>query len=199
MEWFIVWVKDFMKEVDRNEEGAFYTIGHSTRTEEALLGLLTHYRIERLVDVRTVPKSRRVPQFNKERLQALLPTHRVAYEHQPALGGLRKSKDPDSPNRGWRNASFRGYADYMQTEAFEKALDSLLSENRGKRIALMCAEAVPWRCHRMLISDALSARGFSVCHILSLTEAKPHVVTSFAKVEGKKVTYPPSQGQSLLF
>lgn len=188
-----------MKRVDENERRLFYTIGHSTRTEEELLALLTRYRIERLIDIRTVPKSRRVPQFNKEHLQALLPMHGMAYHHYPALGGLRKSTDPYSPNRGWRNASFRGYADYMQTEAFEKGLDLLLSENRGKQIALMCAEAVPWRCHRMLLSDLLSARGFSVCHILSLSEAKPHVMTSFAKVEGNQVRYPPSQDQSLLF
>ncbi len=188
-----------MKRVHQHEPGGFYTLGHSTRTEEAFLGLLAHYRIDRLVDVRTVPKSRRVPQFNKEHLAAILPTHRIEYLHQPALGGLRKSSDPNSPNKGWRNASFRGYADYMQTEAFEKALANLIAEHSGKRVALMCAEAVPWRCHRMLLSDALSARGVSVCHILSLTEAKPHVMTSFAKIEGTKVIYPVSQDQALLF
>ncbi len=187
-----------MKEEDQSACD-IYTIGHSTRTEEALLALLTHYRIERLVDVRTVPKSRRVPHFNREHLQSLLPNHRIGYVHQPALGGLRKSNDPRSPNQAWRNASFRGYADYMQTREFEEGLDRFLSERLGKRTALMCAEAVPWRCHRMLISDALSVRGFSVCHILSLKEVKPHVITSFAKVEGKKVTYPLPQDQTLLF
>lgn len=188
-----------MKEFDPNARGAVYTLGHSTRTEEAWLPLLAYYRIERLVDVRTVPKSRRVPHFNKERLASLLPIHRVEYQHQPALGGLRKSTDPHSPNQGWRNARFRGYADYMQTEAFEAALERLLSEGFGKRIALMCAEAVPWRCHRMLLSDALSARGIPVCHILSLAEAKPHVITAFARVEGGKIGYPVSHDQQALF
>lgn len=188
----------FMR-VDQKGRGVFFTIGHSTRTEEELLALLKHYRINRLIDVRTVPKSRRVPQFNKERLSFLLPKQGMEYAHRPALGGFRKSTDPHSPNQGWRNASFRGYADYMQTEAFERALDSLLSETVGKRVALMCAEAVPWRCHRMLLSDALSARGFPVCHILSLTDAKSHVVTSFARVEGEKISYPPSQDRPSLF
>lgn len=188
-----------MRKVDQKEPGVIYTIGHSTRTEEELLALLAHFQMERLVDVRTVPRSRRVPQFNKEHLESLLPRHGMEYHHQPSLGGLRKSNDPHSPNQGWRNASFRGYADYMQTEGFEKALDSLLSETAGKRTALMCAEAVPWRCHRMLLSDALSVRGFSVCHILSLTEARPHSVTPFARVEGKKMTYPPPQDQAALF
>lgn len=183
---------------DQNERRLFYTIGHSTRTEEELLALLTHYRIEGLVDVRTVPKSRRVPQFNKERLAALLPKQGVEYRHQPELGGLRKSSDPHSPNKGWRNASFRGYADYMQTEGFEKALDALVAE-RCEKTALMCAEAVPWRCHRMLLSDALSVRGFSVCHILSTAEGKLHTMTSFAEVDGKKVFYPPPQDQPPLF
>ncbi len=183
----------------RNERDVFYTVGHSTRTEEELLSLLAHYRIERLVDVRTVPKSRRVPHFNKEHLSSLLPRHQMEYRHQPALGGLRKSNDPRSPNQGWRNASFRGYADYMQTEGFEKGLNSLLSGTAGKRIALMCAEAVPWRCHRLLLSDALSARGFSVCHILSFTQAQLHRLTPFARVEGRRVTYPPSQDQPSLF
>ncbi|MDC4204308.1 MAG: DUF488 domain-containing protein [Candidatus Manganitrophus sp.] len=176
--------------VNRNASEEFYTIGHSTRTEEEWLALLTHYRVACLVDVRTVPKSRRVPHFNKEHLSSLLPKHGMEYRHYPALGGLRKSNDPHSPNRGWRNASFRGYADYMQTEGFEKALESLLSEMRGRRTALMCAEAVPWRCHRMLLSDALSVRGLSVCHILSSTGVKPHSITSFAKVEGKRIIYP---------
>jgi len=185
--------------VDQGEGCAFYTIGHSTRTAEELLALLAHYRIERLVDVRTVPKSRRVPHFNKERLAALLLKRGIEYCHQPALGGLRKSKDPHSPNRGWRNASFRGYADYMRTEGFEKALDSLVAERSGKRITLMCAEAVPWRCHRMLLSDALAARGFSICHILSLTAVKLHTMTPFAKVDGKSVFYPPSADQPSLF
>jgi uncharacterized protein (DUF488 family) len=188
-----------MKRVDQNECGSFYTVGHSTRTEEEWIALLTHYRIERLVDVRTVPKSRRVPQFNQEHLASLLPKQGMEYRHQPALGGLRKSNDPHSPNRGWRNASFRGYADYMQTERFTKALDSLVMERSGKRVALMCAEAVPWRCHRMLLSDALSVRGFSVCHILSLTEVKLHRLTPFARVEGERVTYPHAQDPPLLF
>jgi len=176
-----------------------YTVGHSTRTMEEFLALLGHDRIQLLVDVRTVPKSRRVPQFNRDHLASVLPEREIAYRHLPALGGLRKSTDPDSPNRGWRNMSFRGYADYMQTEAFEKGIDALLSEGAGRRTAVMCAEAVPWRCHRSLISDALLIRGAPVCHLLSLTQSREHVLTSFAQVEGLKIIYPLPGEQTRLF
>lgn len=181
------------------ERNPFYTVGHSTRTIEEFLALLGHYRIERLVDVRTVPKSRRVPHFNQAHLASLLPERQIAYRHFPALGGLRKSTDPDSPNRGWRNMSFRGYADYMQTEAFEKGVDLLLSEGTGRRTAVMCAEAVPWRCHRSLISDALLVRGIPVCHLLSPTQTLEHRLTSFAEVKGLKIVYPPASEQPRLF
>ncbi|MBI3804601.1 MAG: DUF488 domain-containing protein [Nitrospirae bacterium] len=185
--------------MDEKERETLYTLGHSTRTEEAFLALLTRYQIQLLVDVRTVPRSRRVPQFNREHLHARLPTQGVAYLHHPALGGLRKGRDSDRSNQGWRNASFRGYADYMQTEAFREGIDLLLSECRGKKTALMCAEAVPWKCHRSLISDALVVRGVTVCHILSLTDTKVHQITPFAKVEGARITYPGSEEQPSLF
>lgn len=177
----------------------FYTVGHSTRTMEEFLALLGRYEIGLLVDVRTVPKSRRVPQFNRDYLASVLPERQVGYRHSPALGGLRKSTDPDSPNRGWRNMSFRGYADYMQTDAFEKGIDALLSEGAGRKAAVMCAEAVPWRCHRSLIADALLIRGVPVCHLLSLTQSREHALTSFAKVEGLKIVYPPPGEQPRLF
>ena len=176
-----------------------YTLGHSTRTMEQFLDLLRQNRIELLVDVRTIPKSRRVPHFNRQNLEAVLPVHPIDYLHLPMLGGLRKSTDPNSPNRGWRNMSFRGYADYMQTEPFEKGLGFLLSEGAERQAAVMCAEAVPWRCHRSLISDALSARGVTVCHLLSLTERREHQLTPFAKVEGFRIVYPPPTEQPRLF
>lgn len=185
--------------MDQKEGALFYTLGHSIRAEGEFLALLHRHRIERLVDVRTVPRSRRVPRFNKETLQALLQKEGIAYLHYPALGGLRKAREDDRTNRGWRNASFRGYADYMQTEAFQKGIDSLLSESEGKKTALMCAEAAPWKCHRSLLSDALTARGIAVRHILSLTETKAHSLTSFARVEGSRVTYPGSEAQRSLF
>lgn len=178
---------------------ALYTLGHSTRTLEAFLDLLRAYRIALLVDVRTVPKSRRVPQFNKDSLEIFLPKRKIEYLHLPALGGLRKSRGADSPNQGWRNASFRGFADYMGTEGFEKGIDALLSQAAGRRSAMMCAEAVPWRCHRSLIADALLIRGIPIRHILSPTQAQEHRLTSFARVVGKKIVYPPPEDQRSLF
>jgi uncharacterized protein (DUF488 family) len=166
---------------------------------EDFIVLLHHYQIQFLVDVRTIPKSRRVPQFNKDNLQSVLPLQQIAYLHFPALGGLRKSSDPNSPNQGWRNMSFRGYADYMQTEPFEKGIAFLQSEGAERRVAVMCAEAVPWRCHRSLISDALSIRSVPVCHLLSLTESREHLLTSFARVEGSTMIYPPPGEQARLF
>jgi uncharacterized protein (DUF488 family) len=176
-----------------------YTLGHSTHTMEKFLELLHHYQIQLLVDVRTIPKSRRVPQFNKDHLESILPKEQIGYLHLPALGGLRKSTDPNSPNRGWRNASFRGYADNMQTEPFEKGIDLLLSRGAERTAALLCAEAVPWRCHRQLISDALLTREVAVCHILSLTQTREHALTPFARREGSKIVYPPLNEQARLF
>jgi len=146
--------------------------------------------VEHLADVRTIPRSRHNPQFNRERLAAQLRRTGIGYTHMPVLGGLRHAR-PDSPNQGWRNASFRGFADYMQTPEFEAGLEALIKAAARARTVIMCAEAVPWRCHRSLIADALSARGIGVEHILSATRAEPHALTAFATLEGTRVTYPP--------
>ena len=169
-----------------------YTLGHSTRTLEEFLDILSEHKIKLLVDVRTVPRSRRVPQFNTENLSKSLPRHHIQYLHLPALGGLRKARR-DSLNTGWRNQSFRGYADYMQTPKFEEGLNELMKLASKKTAAIMCAEAVPWRCHRSLIADAMLIRGWKVLDLFSATSAKPHKLTDFAKVEGIQLTYPPAQ------
>jgi uncharacterized protein (DUF488 family) len=176
----------------RAAEGPFgvLTIGHSTGSLEEFLRLLAAHGVEHLADVRKIPRSRHNPQFNHERLGRELRRAGVGYVHMPVLGGLRHAR-PDSPNRGWRNASFRGFADYMQTPEFEAGLGRLIEAAARARTAIMCAEAVPWRCHRSLIADALCARGIRVQHILSATRAEPHVLTPFATVEGTRVTYPP--------
>lgn len=165
------------------------TIGHSTRPIEEFLNILQAHGVRELVDVRTVPRSRHNPQFNRETLPASLSEVGIGYLHMPGLGGLRHPRK-DSINTGWRNASFRGYADYMQTEEFARNLEDLLGLAEHKQIAIMCAEAVPWRCHRSMISDALAARGAPVEHILSSTKREPHRITSFAKIGGTRVTYP---------
>jgi hypothetical protein len=167
-----------------------YTIGHSTRSLEELVAILRAHGVKRVVDVRTIPRSRRNPQFNRESLGKTLHNRRLNYRHMKALGGLRRPR-PDSVNTGWRNSSFRGFADYMQTEAFAQALARLLRLARQKPTAIMCAEAVPWRCHRSLIADALVARGHEVRDIMSATNARAHVLTSMAVVRGQQVTYPP--------
>ncbi len=166
------------------------TIGHSTRPIVEFIDILRSHRVELLGDVRTVPKSRYNPQFNRESLPAPLAETGIAYRHIPALGGLRHPRK-DSPNTGWRNESFRGYADYMQTPEFERGLEELLALAADKKVAIMCAEAVPWRCHRSMIADALTVRGVEVRHIINAAKADPHKLTSFARVEGARVTYPP--------
>lgn len=167
-----------------------WTVGHSTRPIDGFLALLTAHRIQLLVDVRTVPRSRHNPQFNTETLATALEEVGLAYRHMPELGGLRKAK-PDSINTGWRNGSFRGYADYMQTDDFHRALDALVAKAQRRRIVLMCAEAVPWRCHRSLIADALLNRGWIVRNIMTEQRADVHHLTPFAKVVQGRVTYPP--------
>ena len=168
-----------------------FTVGHSTRPIEEFIGLLAIANISCLVDVRTLPRSRTNPQFNKETLPASLAAAEISYVHMPELGGLRKPRK-DSPNGGWRNSSFRGYADYMQTAEFARAIERLLKLVERDRIALMCAEAVPWRCHRSMIADALSIRGVHVEEIVSRTKHQVHKLTSFAKLDGTTITYPPS-------
>lgn len=174
-----------------------WTIGHSTRSFEELIAVLKAYDIDVLVDVRTVPRSRTNPQFNKDELERRLPEVGLQYIHDKSLGGLRKAR-PDSPNAGWHNESFRGYADYMQTPEFAEALSGLISLAREKRAAVMCAELLPWRCHRSLIADALTVRGFDVVEILDDEKSQPHRLTKFAVVEGLKITYPPEFGQNVL-
>lgn len=173
-----------------NEAMAVLTIGHSTRPIEAFLRLLRSHGVERVVDVRTVPRSQRNPQFNRDVLPAALEDAGIAYTHLAGLGGLRHPKG-DSPNTGWRNPSFQGFADYMQTADFEQGLAALIDVARGERVAVMCAEALPWRCHRSLISDALTVRGISAAHILDEKPARPHRLTPWAHVEGTVITYPP--------
>jgi 3-methyladenine DNA glycosylase/8-oxoguanine DNA glycosylase len=165
-----------------------YTIGHSTRTVDELVALLRASDISVLADIRTIPRSRHNPQFNSDSLPSALRKHGLRYAHLPRLGGLRRARK-DSPNTGWRNASFRGFADYMLTEDFEAGLAELRALTTKGVVALMCAEAVPWRCHRSLVADALSARGARVEHISGTGRATPHSVTAFADVRGGRVTY----------
>lgn len=166
-----------------------WTIGHSTRSSDAFLATLRAWRIEQLADVRTIPRSRHNPQFNTETLTADMTRAGMTYVRMPGLGGLRKPRK-DSLNKGWRNAGFRGYADYMQTDQFATALELLMTEAARRRTAIMCAEAVPWRCHRLLIADALLARGWTVRHLLSEVNLQPHTLTPFARLESGRVTYP---------
>ena len=167
------------------------TIGHSNRSLEELLEMLKAHEVDLVVDVRTIPRSKHNPQFNREAMPEPLARAGIEYLHMPGLGGLRHARK-DSGNTGWKNLSFRGYADYMQTAEFERNLEELLRLAESRRAAVMCAEAVPWRCHRSLIADALTARGLSVRHIMSATRADPHRLTSFAQVVSARVTYPPT-------
>jgi uncharacterized protein (DUF488 family) len=166
-----------------------FTIGHSTRTLAEFIRLLQLHAATRVVDVRTMPRSRHNPQFNKDSLALALEKAGLGYVHLPGLGGLRHAKR-DSLNVGWRNASFRGFADYMQTPEFERSLEELIRLSNRDRIALMCAEAVPWRCHRSLIADALLAHGIRTEDIMSPTRRQLHGLTPFAKVCGTTITYP---------
>jgi uncharacterized protein (DUF488 family) len=165
------------------------TIGHSTRAIEEFVEMLARHGVRMLVDVRTVPRSRHNPQFNRDALPEPLQAAGIGYLHMAALGGLRHARK-DSINTGWRNASFRGFADYMQTPEFARALAELIQLSEKQRIAIMCSEAVPWRCHRSLIADALTARGVAVEHILGADRRDAHRLTPFAHVERSTVTYP---------
>ena len=166
-----------------------WTIGHSTRSFEEFLALLEEYRIRLLADVRHFPGSRRVPWTAKVSLARALSDRSVAYEHFEDLGGFRKAS-PDSTNTAWHNSGFRGYADYMDTPEFSAALDRLIAVSRDRWTAIMCAEALPWKCHRWLLSDALVARGMRVIHILASGKTQDHRLTTFARVHGTRVAYP---------
>jgi len=168
----------------------FYTIGHSTRPLEVFLAILLQNGIETLVDVRAFPRSRRYPQFDQETLSAALLSRGIGYRHLSALGGRRPRLRENSPNRGWREAGFRNYADYMATPAFATGLAELLAIAQHSRVALMCAEAVPWRCHRRLIADCLLAKGHAVFDILGPAPARPHALTPFAIPAPPCVIYP---------
>jgi len=165
------------------------TIGHSNRPIDVFVELLQHNEVARVLDVRTVPRSRHNPQFNRDALPATLQAAHIGYTHLPGLGGLRHTRK-DSVNSGWRNLSFRGYADYMQSAEFSESVEWVAQLAGKERCVLMCAEAVPWRCHRSMISDALLVRGIQVEDIIGPKDRKPHVLTAFAHVEGTHITYP---------
>ena len=173
----------------KNKSITVFTLGHATRSLEELITLLQHYAIKHLIDIRTIPKSRHNPQFNEKELSKNLSKAHIKYTHMKDLGGFRRPLK-DSINTGWRNLSFRGYADYMQTDTFAQAIDQLIKYAQQDQIAIMCSEAVPWRCHRSLIGDALLARHIDVEDIISLTSCKPHTMTPWARVKQNKVTYP---------
>lgn len=175
-------------------ESLILTVGHSTRPLAEFVALLNAHSVDRLIDVRTVPRSRHNPQFNQDTLPVALAKEKIGYEHVAGLGGFRRTH-PASMNTGWRNLSFRGYADYMQTPEFTEQLTGLVAHASRERIVLMCAEAVPWRCHRSLIADALVARGVVVEEILSPTRTRVHALTPFARISGGIVTYPPEAPQ----
>jgi uncharacterized protein (DUF488 family) len=177
------------------DAGPIFTIGHSTRTIDQFIALLQREGIRHLVDVRRFPASRRYPHFDSAALAASLEAVGISYEHAPALGGRRPSV-PGSRNVGWRNASFRGYADHMATADFQRALDGLVAAAAQRPTVVMCAEAVPWRCHRTLIADAVIARGVRVRDILD-AKTSDHVLTSFAVVRNGGVEYPGVEGADL--
>jgi uncharacterized protein (DUF488 family) len=178
-----------MKAQESHTQVTIFTVGHSTHSLDDFIGLLRAYGIKRLVDVRTIPRSRHNPQFNHDTLGKFLRNRRIGYRRMKELGGLRHSR-ADSPNTGWHNPSFRGFADYMQTPEFASAVVKLIELATEKVTAIMCAEAVPWRCHRSLIGDALLIRGVEVRDIFSSKITKPHALTDMAKVRGNTVTYP---------
>ena len=173
----------------RKETIEVLTVGHSTRSTKEFETLLIAHGVKQLADVRTIPRSRHNPQFNGDRLPRTLQKVGIRYRHMAELGGLRHAR-PDSVNTAWRNASFRGFADYMQTPEFKTALDRLIRLAEMRRTAIRCAEAVPWRCHRSLIADAFVVRGIHVAEITSGTRTRPHILTRWARVVRKQVTYP---------
>jgi uncharacterized protein (DUF488 family) len=176
--------------VKQDSRPVVLTVGHSTRPLDEFIALLAAHSVNRLVDVRTVPRSRHNPQFNCDTLPAALETAGIRYAHVAGLGGFRRTH-AGSLNMGWRNVSFRGFADYMQTPEFADNLAGLIEQAEHERIALMCAEAVPWRCHRSLIADALVVHGIRAEEIINATRLQVHTLTPFASVDGMAITYPP--------
>lgn len=166
-----------------------YTIGHSTRAIEEFLAVLKQYEIKEVIDIRTIPKSQHNPQFNGDELKKALHNHHIGYRHMKGLGGLRHPKK-DSINTAWRNSSFRGYADYMQTAEFAESLEQLIEIASKKQTVIMCAEALPWRCHRSLIGDALLVRHIMVIDIMNEKTSRPHTLTPWSYVDGLRITYP---------
>ena len=181
----------------RESEPDIFTIGHSTRTFEEMVACLRDRRIGLLADVRSMPRSRHNPQFNQSELARRLPEAGIKYRHLPLLGGLRKGRE-DSPNKGWRSPGFRAYADYMAEEDFARGLAELTRLAGEERVAVMCAERLWWRCHRSLISDALTVAGLSVGHIMDPGKLTPHRLTPFARTEGGRLTYPAPEGEEAL-
>jgi hypothetical protein len=169
-----------------------FTIGHSTHSIEEFIGVLRKYAIASVIDIRTIPASRRNPQFGKEALAKALEDAGISYVHLKELGGLRKPSK-DSVNTGWKNTSFRGYADHMLTTTFKMGLEKLTSLAGKERVAILCAEAVPWRCHRSLVADALVARGYRVEDIFSATKSNPHILNAMAVLRGEEIIYPESE------
>ena len=176
----------------KNTSARIYTVGHSNRSIGEFIEMLNAYKLKLLVDVRTIPQSRHNPQFGKENFKKTLARHEIKYLHMDGLGGFRHT-NKSSVNTGWRLNSFRGYADYMQTPEFKKNLHHLIALSKRKRLVIMCAEAVPWRCHRSLIADALLIYGYPVEEIFTKSSLRPHKLTSFAKVRGKEITYPANE------
>lgn len=164
-------------------------MGHSNRTIQEFVQILESYKLKLVIDIRTIPKSRHNPQFGGLRLARTLAKRSIEYVHMAGLGGLRHT-NKESLNKAWRNTSFRGYADYMQTDEFKVALRRLIARSQRKRLVIICAEAVPWRCHRSLVGDALLIKGYATEDIFSKTSHRPHRLTAFAKVDGENVTYP---------
>ncbi|PYS00574.1 MAG: DNA repair protein [Acidobacteria bacterium] len=167
-----------------------YSMGFSNRTWQETLEILSAFEIQRLVDIRTLPGSKHTPQFNQEHLRKALPNAGVEYIHMKSLGGLRKPLKNSTTNAGWRNDAFRGYADYMQTPEFETALNELICLLSQRTTVYTCTEAVFWRCHRQLVSDALAVRGYCSGHIFNASKVEQHKLTNFAKTDGTRVTYP---------
>ena len=184
-----------MKKLTGGQRTVVFTIGHSTRPVSEFIEIIEAYGIKKVLDVRTIPKSRHNPQFNEDILRESLKVVKIGYLHMKGLGGLRHALK-DSLNTAWRNASFRGFADYIQTVEFEENLRTLMETAEKQTTVIMCAEAVPWRCHRSLIGDALLIRGVQVMHIMSIGSSREHTLTPWAKVEGIKITYPPDLSTS---